>query len=47
VNNAFNTMPPLDNTYTGSSGAPYSSTNFDVYGRSFYLEMRYAFGRSE
>lgn len=47
VNNAFNTMPPLDNTYTGTSGAPYSSTNFDVYGRSFYLEMRYAFGRSE
>ncbi|MET0814932.1 MAG: TonB-dependent receptor, partial [Pseudoxanthomonas sp.] len=47
VNNVFNTMPPYDATYPGSSGAPYSAYNFDVYGRSFYLEMRYAIGRKE
>jgi outer membrane receptor protein involved in Fe transport len=45
VNNVFNRMPPYDFSYLGSSGAPYNSYNFDVYGRAYYLEMRYAFGK--
>jgi outer membrane receptor protein involved in Fe transport len=45
VNNVFNKMPPFDASYPGSSGAPYNSYNFDVYGRAYYLEMRYAFGK--
>lgn len=45
VNNLFNKMPPYDAGYPGSSGAPYNSYNFDVYGRAVYLEMRYAFGK--
>jgi iron complex outermembrane recepter protein len=47
VNNVFNTMPPYDNTFSGSTGAPYNGYNFDVYGRSLYLEMRYAIGRQD
>lgn len=47
VNNLFNKMPPMDYTYPGSSGAPYNSSNFDVYGRAMYLEMRYSFGANE
>lgn len=47
VNNVFNQMPPYDVTFPGSSGAPYNAYNFDVYGRSFYLEMRYAIGKKE
>lgn len=44
VNNVFNKMPPFDATYPGTSGAPYNSSNFNVYGRAVYMEMRYAFG---
>lgn len=45
VNNLTNKMPPYDSGYPGSSGAPYNSYNYDVYGRAFYFEMRYAFGK--
>ncbi len=45
VNNVFDKMPPYDATYSGSSGAPFNSYNFDVYGRAIYLEMRYNFGQ--
>ena len=44
VNNVFNKMPPYDFSYPGTSSAPYNSYNFDVYGRAYYIEMRYAFG---
>lgn len=43
VNNVFNKMPPYDATYPGSSGGPYNSYNFDVYGRAIYFEVRYKF----
>lgn len=44
VNNIFNDMPPLDVSYPNSSGAPYNSSVWNVYGRAYYLEMRYGFG---
>ena len=46
VNNVFNKMPPYDYSYPGTSNAPYNSYNFDVYGRAYYLEMRYSFGKN-
>jgi outer membrane receptor protein involved in Fe transport len=46
VNNVFNKMPPYDYSYPGTSGAPYNSYNYDVYGRAYYLELRYAFGKN-
>lgn len=45
VNNLTNEMPPFDDSYPGSTGAPYNGGNYSVYGRSFYLEARYNFGR--
>ncbi|MCD9046161.1 TonB-dependent receptor plug domain-containing protein [Luteimonas sp. MHLX1A] len=45
VNNLFNKMPPMDWSYPGTSGAPYNSNNFNVYGRAVYLEARYLFGQ--
>ena len=44
VNNLFNKMPPTDWSYPGTTGAPYNSANFDVYGRAMYLEAKYSFG---
>ncbi|WP_243039197.1 TonB-dependent receptor domain-containing protein [Dyella sedimenti] len=44
VNNLFNTMPPKDGSYPGTSGAPYNSSNYDVYGRAYYLQATYRFG---
>lgn len=46
VNNLTNKMPPKDVTYSGLVGAPYNEFNYDVYGRGFYLEARYNFGKS-
>ncbi|OZB62174.1 MAG: TonB-dependent receptor [Lysobacterales bacterium 14-68-21] len=45
VNNLFNTMPPVDHTYSGSSGTPYNVNNYNVFGRAFYLEANYKFGK--
>ncbi|KRG70304.1 TonB-dependent receptor [Stenotrophomonas terrae] len=45
VNNVFNKMPPYDFSYPGTETDPYNSSNFDVYGRAYYVEMRYAFGK--
>lgn len=45
VNNLFNDMPPEDITYPGSSGAPYNSAQYSVYGRAVYVEARYTFGK--
>jgi len=44
VNNLFNAMPPRDGSYPGTSGAPYNSSNYDVYGRAYYLQATYRFG---
>ena len=45
VTNLTNEMPPEDDSYPGSSGAPYNSYNYSVYGRAVYFEVRYKFGQ--
>jgi outer membrane receptor protein involved in Fe transport len=44
VNNLTNEMPPEDDSYPGTSGAPYNSFNYSVNGRAVYFEARYRFG---
>ena len=44
VNNVFNKMPPLDRSYPGTSGTPYNTDNYNVYGRAMYIEANYKFG---
>ncbi len=39
--NAFNAMPPADHSYPGTTSTPYNVFNYDVYGRSIYLGVRY------
>jgi iron complex outermembrane receptor protein len=43
VNNLLNEMPPEDHTYPGTTGAPYNSSQYDVFGRAYYFEARYSF----
>ena len=46
--NVFNKMPDMDvASYNGFSGAPYNSDMFDVYGRGYYFEARYSFGKAK
>lgn len=45
VNNVFNKMPPFDPTYSGTTGEPYNSGNYNPYGRAMYVEATYKFGR--
>jgi iron complex outermembrane recepter protein len=45
IDNLFNTMPPKDYSYPGTSLAPYNSDNYNVYGRTYYLEATYKFGK--
>lgn len=45
VNNLFNSMPPFDPTYPGSSGAPYNSAQYSPFGRAIYVEARYDLGK--
>ncbi|UII63004.1 TonB-dependent receptor [Xanthomonas translucens] len=45
VNNVFNKMPPLDASYSGGTSWAYNELNFDAFGRAYYLEMRYSFGK--
>lgn len=48
VNNLFNKMPTMDRmNYPGSSGAPYNTGNFNPYGRAYYIEARWNFGKAE
>lgn len=44
VNNLFNKMPPMDHSYPGTSGTPYNTSNYNVYGRAMYIEANYKFG---
>lgn len=46
VNNVFNTMPPKDTSSLGTSGTPYDTTNYNVYGRTLFLEAKYQFGKN-
>ncbi|WP_430391718.1 TonB-dependent receptor domain-containing protein [Dyella sp. 20L07] len=43
VNNLFNTMPPVDHSYPGTTNSPYNTLNYNVYGRAIYLEAKYMF----
>ncbi|WP_068833207.1 TonB-dependent receptor domain-containing protein, partial [Xanthomonas graminis] len=45
VNNVFNKMPPIDASYSGGTSWAYNEYNFDAFGRAYYLEMRYSFGK--
>lgn len=45
VDNLFDTMPPADNSYPGTSSAPYNQQNYNVFGRTFFLEANYKFGK--
>jgi len=49
VTNLFNRMPDMDanNPAYGNSGAPYNGDMFDVYGRGYYLEARWNFGKKD
>ena len=41
VNNLFNTMPPLDSSYTG--WPYYDNGAYNIYGRSYYVDFNYRF----
>ncbi|MFC3651712.1 TonB-dependent receptor domain-containing protein [Dyella humi] len=45
VDNLLNTMPPRDNSYPGTLSAPYNQENYNVFGRTFFLEANYKFGK--
>jgi hypothetical protein len=45
VTNLFNKMPPADHSYPGTTSQPYNTTNYNVYGRSMFLEANYKFGQ--
>ena len=48
VNNLFNKMPTMDRmNYPGSSGSPFNTGNFNPYGRAYYIEARWNFGKAE
>ncbi|PXV53281.1 TonB-dependent Receptor Plug Domain [Dyella jiangningensis] len=43
VNNVFNKMPPEDHSYPGTTASAYNDTNYNVYGRAYYVEANYKF----
>jgi iron complex outermembrane receptor protein len=45
VVNAFNKMPPLDTSFAGNTFLPYNQLNYNPYGRSFFVEANYKFGK--
>lgn len=48
INNLANRMPDMDvQSYPGTSGAPYNSSNFDVLGRAYYLEVKWSLGKGK
>ena len=48
VTNVTNKMPDMDVTsYSGLVGSPYNGDMFDIYGRAYYLEARWNFGKKE
>jgi iron complex outermembrane receptor protein len=45
LNNAFNRMPPADHSFPGTQNQPYNETNYNVYGREYYLTATYKIGK--
>lgn len=43
--NVFDKAPPVDNSYTGIIDQPYNTQNYNDYGRSFFVEANYKFGK--
>lgn len=43
--NAFNKMPPVDNSFAGTDNQPYNIFNYNNYGRSYFVEANYKFGQ--
>jgi outer membrane receptor protein involved in Fe transport len=41
MDNLFDAKPPVDHSYPGSSNVPYNNDNYNVYGRSYFLEASY------
>ena len=44
-NNIFNKLPPVDNSQPGISSQPFSVFNYNNYGRSYFLDLSYKFGK--
>ena len=45
VNNVFNKMPPTDSSQPGIANQPFSSLNYNNYGRSYFVAASYKFGK--
>ena len=45
VNNLFNTLPPDDHSWPGIYDGPFSNSNYNNYGRSYFVNVGYRFGR--
>lgn len=45
LNNAFNRMPPADHSTPGDINQPYNTSNYNVYGREFYVTATYKMGK--
>ncbi|MNU06935.1 hypothetical protein D3C72_2523120 [compost metagenome] len=46
VNNVFNKMPEGQAySYPGTTGTPYNSAFYSIYGRAVYAQMKYDFGK--
>jgi outer membrane receptor protein involved in Fe transport len=46
ANNVLNEYPDMDDTYDNLTGSPYTSSQYNAYGRSIYFEARWSFGAS-
>jgi iron complex outermembrane receptor protein len=45
MNNVFNRMPPDDHSFQGTYNQPYNVSNYNVYGREYYLTATYKMRR--
>jgi outer membrane receptor protein involved in Fe transport len=45
MNNVFNRMPPDDHSFQGTYNQPYNVTNYNIFGREYYLTATYRLGR--
>jgi outer membrane receptor protein involved in Fe transport len=45
ADNLLNEGPPEDRSYPGIESQPYNELNYNVYGRSYYAQLSYKFGK--
>ena len=45
ADNIFNKMPPTDNSFPGTTLQAYNEFNYNVYGRTYFFEANYKFGK--